>query len=190
MNIWQVGDVTITRVIEMEITGGTRFILPQATPSAIEDMEWMVPHFATAEGKLIMSVHALVVDTPSQRIIVDTCIGNDKSRSIPTWSHLQLPFLEDLEKAGYPRETIDTVLCTHLHVDHVGWNTMLVDGQWVPTFPNARYLIAKEEFEYWDREADPNDADNIMDDSVRPIFEHGLADLVGLTHQICPEVRL
>ena len=83
MNIWQVGDVTITRVIEMEITGGTRFILPQATPSAIEDMEWMVPHFATAEGKLIMSVHALVVDTPSQRIIVDTCIGNDKSRSIP-----------------------------------------------------------------------------------------------------------
>ena len=69
MNIWQVGDVTITRVIEMEITGGTRFILPQATPSAIEDMEWMVPHFATAEGKLIMSVHALVVDTPSQRII-------------------------------------------------------------------------------------------------------------------------
>ena len=91
MNICQVGDVTITRVIEMEITGGTRFILPQATPSAIEDMEWMVPHFATAEGKLIMSVHALVVDTPSQRIIVDTCIGNDKSRSIPTWSHLQLP---------------------------------------------------------------------------------------------------
>ena len=64
MNIWQVGDVTITRVIEMEITGGTRFILPQATPSAIEDMEWMVPHFATAGGKLIMSVHALVVDTP------------------------------------------------------------------------------------------------------------------------------
>jgi len=190
MNIWQVGDVTITRVIEMEITGGTRFILPQATPSAIEDMEWMVPHFATAEGKLIMSVHALVVDTPSQRIIVDTCIGNDKSRSIPTWSHLQLPFLADLEKAGYPRETIDTVLCTHLHVDHVGWNTMLVDGQWIPTFPNARYLIAKEEFEYWDREADPNDPDNIMDDSVRPIFEHGLADLVDLTHQICPEVRL
>ena len=174
----------------MEITGGTRFILPQATPSAIEDMEWMVPHFATAEGKLIMSVHALVVDTPSQRIIVDTCIGNDKSRSIPTWSHLQLPFLADLEKAGYPRETIDTVLCTHLHVDHVGWNTMLVDGQWIPTFLNARYLIAKEEFEYWDREADPNDADNIMDDSVRPIFEHGLADLVDLTHQICPEVRL
>ena len=67
---------------------------------------------------------------------------------------------------------------------------MLVDGQWIPTFPNARYLIAKEEFEYWDREADPNDADNIMDDSVRPIFEHGLADLVDLTHQICPEVRL
>ena len=64
---------------------------------------------------------------------------------------------------------------------------MLVDGQWIPTFPNARYLIAKEEFEYWDREADPNDADNIMDDSVRPIFEHGLADLVDLTHQICPE---
>ena len=108
-------------------------------------------------------------------IIIDTCIGNDKSRSIPTWSHLQLPFLEDLEKAGY-RETIDTVLC-HLHVDHVGWNTMLVDGNGCLLFPML-VIIAKGNLECWDREADPNDADNIMDDSVRPIFEHCLADLV------------
>jgi len=190
MNVWQIGNVKITRVIEMEVAGGTRFILPQATPEAISDMAWMVPHFATPEGKLIMSIHALVIETPDRRIIVDTCIGNDKERSVPAWSHLQLPFLEDLEKAGYPRESIDTVLCTHLHVDHVGWNTMLVDGQWVPTFPNARYLIAKEEFDYWDSEEADELNDGIMMDSVRPVFDHGLAELVDQCHQICPEVRL
>ena len=86
----------------------------------------------------------------SRRIVVDTCLGNDKQgRRIPTWNNLQGPFLADLAAAGYPRESIDTVLCTHLHVDHVGWNTMLVDGQWVPTFPQARYLMGRVEFEHW-----------------------------------------
>src|SRR5690606_23787808 len=133
MNRWQIGDVTITRIIEVEAIGGTRFILPQATPEAVQPLRWMVPHFATEAGRLIMSIHALVIDTGSRRIIVDTCIGNDKERKIPSWNMLQGSFLADLEAAGYPRDSIDTVLCTHLHVDHVGWNTMLVDGKWVPT---------------------------------------------------------
>jgi glyoxylase-like metal-dependent hydrolase (beta-lactamase superfamily II) len=141
-------------------------------------------------GNLVMSVHALVVDTGSRRIVVDTCIGNDKERSIPNWSHLQTSFLKDLENAGYSRESIDTVLCTHLHVDHVGWNTMLVDGAWLPTFPNARYLIARDEWHYWDaNDADPLNT-NVLDDSVRPVFEAGQVDLVEQTCQVCPEVRL
>ena len=106
----------------MEVKGGTRFILPQATRDAIKPMNWLIPHFADAEGNLIMSIHALVVETPTRKMVVDTCIGNDKQRSIPNWTNLQLPFLEDLAKAGYPRQVIDTVVCTHLHVDHVGWN--------------------------------------------------------------------
>ncbi len=190
MNTWQIGDVKVTRVVELEIPGGTRFLLPQAKPEAILPIEWLRPHFATDDGKLILSIHALLVETPAKKIIVDTCIGNDKQRSIPTLTNLQLPFLEDLKKAGYEREAIDTVLCTHLHVDHVGWNTMLVDGEWIPTFPNARYLIAKTEFEYWDGEAPEDINAGVFDDSVKPVFDAGLVDLVDTNHQVCGEVRL
>ena len=191
MNQWQIGDVKITRIVEMEVAGGSRFILPDATRDACKPLSWMNPHFMDDEGNLIMSIHALVVDTGSRRILVDTCIGNDKQRSIPNWSNLQTSFLEDLEAAGYPRESIDTVLCTHLHVDHVGWNTMLVDGEWIPTFSNARYLVAEQEFNYWDGEgADDELNRGIMDDSVRPIVDAGLMDFVSLEHQVCEEVYL
>ena len=100
MNQWQVGDVKITRIIEMEIPGGTRFLLPDATREAVKPIDWLAPCFMDGEGNLIMSIHALVVETPARRIVVDTCIGNDENRNIPAWSNLQLPFLEDLARAG------------------------------------------------------------------------------------------
>jgi glyoxylase-like metal-dependent hydrolase (beta-lactamase superfamily II) len=189
---WRVGEVTITRILELEATGGTRFILPQATPEVIREIAWLSPHFADENGKLRMSIHALVVEAPGRRIIVDTCIGNDKQRDIPTWSGLQTNFLADLEAAGFAPETIDTVLCTHLHVDHVGWNTKLVDGRWVPTFPKARYLIGRSEFEYWQaEEAETEHPERSpFHDSVKPVFEAGLVDLVETDHQVCPEVSL
>jgi len=189
MNQWQVGKVKITRVIEMEVTGGSRFILPQATREAIMPMKWLYPHFADAKGNLIMSIHSLIIETPDRKMIVDTCIGNDKERNIPNWSNLQLPFLEDLKKAGYDRKDIDTVMCTHLHVDHVGWNTMLVDGQWQPTFPNARYLMGEKEYEYWNLEDSDPQYQVLMADSVRPVVEAGLVDFVGMEHKVCEEIR-
>jgi glyoxylase-like metal-dependent hydrolase (beta-lactamase superfamily II) len=189
VNRWEIGNVKITRIVELEITGGTRFILPDATRDAVKDMKWMAPHFMDDEGNLVMSVHALVVETPDRKIMVDTCIGNDKERSIPGWNKLQLPFLADLKKAGYGRDDIDTVLCTHLHVDHVGWNTMLVDGKWVPTFPNARYLIGRQEYEHWAKEGD-DEQQAILGDSVQPIFDGGLATLVEMNHRISDEIRL
>jgi len=189
MNQWQIGNVKVTRVVEMEVAGGSRFILPQATRDEVKKIPWLAPHFADEEGNLIMSVHALVVETPTRKMVVDTCIGNDKQRRFPNWSNLQLPFLEDLKKAGYDREDIDTVMCTHLHVDHVGWNTMLVDDEWIPTFPNARYLMAKPEYEYWDAE-EADEEEDIMSDSVRPVFDAGLVDLVDVNHQVCEEVFL
>jgi glyoxylase-like metal-dependent hydrolase (beta-lactamase superfamily II) len=146
---WRIGDVTVTKIVELEVTGGSRFILPEATRDAILPIAWLRPHFADDEGRLRMSIHTFAVETPTRRIIVDTCLGNDKqNRRIPAWNNLQGPFLADLAAAGYPRESIDTVLCTHLHVDHVGWNTMLVGGKWVPTFPRARYLMGRVEFEH------------------------------------------
>ncbi|MFN3238894.1 MAG: hypothetical protein ACE37D_17790, partial [Pseudomonadales bacterium] len=111
---WQVGDVKITRIVELEATGGSRFILPDATPEAVREIPWLQPHFANAEGKLIMSVHALVLEVGDQLIVVDTCIGNDKERSNPSWNKLQLPFLRDFADAGFDRMQVDTVLCTHL----------------------------------------------------------------------------
>lgn len=190
MQQWQIGKVKVTRIIELEVAGGTRFILPQATPEAVKPMQWMVPHFATEDGKLIMSVHALVIETPERLMLVDTCIGNDKVRSIPAWNLRHGPFLQELAKAGYVPEQFDTIMCTHLHVDHVGWNTRLIDGIWVPTFPNARYLIGKQEFQYWS-EVDPTTmGEDIMSDSIQPVLEAGLVDLVASDHRVSREVRL
>lgn len=190
MQSWQIGKVKVTKIVEMEVPGGTKFILPDATKEACLPIEWMKPHFMTEDGRLIMSIHALVIETPDRRIVVDTCIGNDKKRRIPAWTDLSLPFLEDMAAAGYPVDSIDTVMCTHLHVDHVGWNTRLVDGKWVPTFENARYLMATPEFDYWRDQDTDQDSQDIFADSVQPVFEAGLVDFVETTHQICPEVRL
>ena len=189
MNRWQIGNIKITQVVEVEAMGGTRFILPQATPEAIQPIDWLIPHFASKEGKLIMSIHALIIDTGERRIIVDTCLGNDKKREIPAWNMLQTSFLADIEAAGYRRESIDTVLCTHLHVDHVGWNTMLVDGEWVPTFPNARYLIGEKEWAHWSS-ASQDEFGDVIGDSVAPIVDAGLADFVSMEHQICDGISL
>ncbi len=124
-------------------------------------------------GNPVMSIHALVVDTGGRRIVIDTCIGNDKERAIPAWSNLQTGFLADLEAAGYPASSIDTVLCTHLHVDHVGRNTRLVDGEWVPSFPEARYLLGEIEWNYW---SGRDSADPVLADSVRPVLDAGLVE--------------
>lgn len=190
MQSWKIGKVKVTKIVEMEVPGGTRFILPDATKEACLPIEWMKPNFMTEEGRLIMSIHALVIETPDRRIVVDTCIGNDKQRELENWTNLSLPFLEDMEKAGYPVDSIDTVMCTHLHVDHVGWNTRLEGDKWVPTFTGARYLMAEPEFNYWRAKDDDPASQQIFADSVQPVFDAGLVDFVSTTHQICPEVKL
>jgi len=191
MQSWRVGDVTITKLVELEATGGSRFLLPMATPEAILPITWLRPHFADEEGRLRMSIHAFIVQTPERRIVVDTCLGNDKqNRRIPTWNNLQGPFLRDLAEAGFPRESIDTVLCTHLHVDHVGWNTMKVGDRWMPTFPQARYLMGRKEFEHWTGDTGRADMAHILADSVLPVYDAGLVDLVETDHRLCPEISL
>jgi hypothetical protein len=174
---WHIGDVTITRFIEIETYGGKEYILPQATPEALRKLAWLCPHFADAEGRIRMSIHSFLVETPTRRIIVDTGMGNDKqNRGQPSWNARKGPYLEQLAAAGCPPDTIDTVLCTHLHVDHVGWNTVLSDGRWIPTFRNARYLMGRVEFDYWKDVRDPALA-QIFDDSVRPVADAGLVDV-------------
>lgn len=191
MQKWQVGDVSVTKILEMETAGGAEWILPDAIPDAVKEMEWLHPHFMNDEGQLKFSVHALVVDTPDRRIVVDTCVGNEKERMpYKDWHQLQTTFLDDFRAAGFDTESVDNVLCTHLHVDHVGWNTMLVDGKWLPTFPKARYLIARDEFEFWRDQKDEAFQQIVMGDSVNPVFEAGLMDLVDTDHKVCEEVDL
>lgn len=189
-NRWAIGRARITRVVEVEGPTPGAFIFRDAVPERIQEIGWLQPHFATASGKLLTSVHALVIESEGRRILVDTCIGNDKQRpAIPNWHLRQGSFLRDLVAAGFPPESIDTVVCTHLHVDHVGWNTMLVGNRWVPTFRRARYLIGAEEWAYWEDHPDPFGGD-IVGDSIRPVLDAGLVDLVASDHRITDEVRL
>jgi glyoxylase-like metal-dependent hydrolase (beta-lactamase superfamily II) len=188
---WTVGNVKITKVVELETVGSTRFILPLATNEEIRKLPWLIPHFATEEGRLKMSIHSLVVETPSRRIVVDNGLGNDKEgRSVPTWNNRKGPFLETMKAAGFPPDSIDTVLCTHLHVDHVGWNTTLAGGKWVPTFANARYVFGKIEYEHWRDHSDESDKVAVFKDSVKPIVDAGKADLVAGDASLSDEIAL
>jgi glyoxylase-like metal-dependent hydrolase (beta-lactamase superfamily II) len=189
---WQVGRVKVTRIAELEIPIAYDPAAPfmrDAGPQALRTMSWLYPNFVTAADALILSVHALLVDAPGLRLVVDTCIGNDRARGITGGVALQTPFLQRLEAAGWSRDGVDAVVCTHLHVDHVGWNTMLEDGRWVPTFPKARYLIGRAELAHWRAEGDAAQQ-VILGDSVQPIFDAGLAELVDADHRLSPEVWL
>jgi glyoxylase-like metal-dependent hydrolase (beta-lactamase superfamily II) len=190
--IWKIGDVTVTRIVESEIPvpyDKKAAFLRQATPEALRRMPWLQPHFVTDEGHLRISIHALLVEAPGLTLVVDTCIGNDKPRALNRGVALQTSFLKDLEAAGCRRESVNAVVCTHLHVDHVGWNTMLQHGRWVPTFPNARYLIGKQEYAHW-RASKDAEQQAILADSVQPIFDHRQAELVDMNHKLSPEIRL
>ena len=163
-------------------------IVPDLTAANLATVPWCRPHFATADGQVVMSIHALVIESDGRRI-VDTCVGNDKTLNIPNWNKRQGPFLADLAAAGFAADAIDTVLCTHLHVDHVGWNTKLENGRWVPTFPNARYLWHRAEYEHW-LVTDQSMYGPVVQESVLPVYEAGLVDLVEPTHAVTSEVRL
>ncbi len=190
MNRWKIGEASITRVIESEAPWDGTLLLPEATAANVrKERDWLHPTFTDDAGWLRMSIHAFVIESRGKRIVVDTCIGNDKERPIPEWNRKQWPFLANLEQAGYPRESVDLVLCTHLHVDHVGWNTMLRGGRWVPTFPNATYLIGGTEWDFFSTAEEPF-LKGPVDDSVRPVVAAGMSQLVDDAHRLTDEVWL
>jgi hypothetical protein len=131
---WTVGNVRITRIVEHEVPVELTGLLPDATPDALErHRSWLAPHFLNVDGRATLSIHGLVVESAGQRILVDTCVGDRTVAGYEEFSRGARPFLRDLEAAGFPPASIDVVLCTHMHFDHVGWNTIRVDGRWVPT---------------------------------------------------------
>lgn len=190
---WKIGDVEVARIVEVnDHRDPMTMLLAEGTPQFVQQFEWLRPHFATPEGGMRISFQCFAVSSRGRRIMIDTCIGADRQREFPIFCNMKTTFLDDLAAAGFAPGTIDTVLCTHLHFDHIGWNTRLVSGRWVPTFPRARYLFGQREWEHWQhlrRTGGYHDFAHI-EDSIEPILEAGLADFVGPEHRITDEVWL
>jgi glyoxylase-like metal-dependent hydrolase (beta-lactamase superfamily II) len=177
----RLGEVTIERVVEIgRSTFPTTMMLPDATPEAIaRHHHWLKPDFFDETvGDLGSRIQSFVVRTPEHTILIDTGVGNGKARPTnPVWNMRSGTYLDDLAAVGVKPEDVDYVICTHLHVDHVGWNTRFVNGRWTPTFPRATYVMAGEEWEYW-RSEQAADEFGCIDDSVLPIVEAGRTKLV------------
>ena len=186
MQIIRIGDFEVHRISEFE----GPFIAPEVffpdyEPAVLKANPDMAgPRLVDpASGKLVFSFHSFVVKTGRHTILIDSCLGNDKERPTrPQFHRMRSPFLADLATAGVKPEDIDYVMCTHLHWDHVGWNTRLENGRWVPTFPNARYIMAKREFEHWQafsQSGEDSPHARAFEDSVLPVVRTGQSELVN-----------
>ena len=187
---WTVGEARVTSVVEAQTEGiPPSFFFPDADEDAVRRHDWLVPHFADAEGRIGMRVQAFVVEVDGRLIVVDPCVGNGKPREMPYWDDQHWPFMERFEAAGFDRADVEMVVHTHLHVDHVGWDTHLLDGHWVPTFARARHLYVATELDAQAAE-EGIEARRIRDDSIVPIFEAGLADIVEADADLGSGLRL
>lgn len=194
MTALNVGDLTIHRIIEQETTFLPALnMLPGLTPETLAgNRRWLQKAGAIdADDVFILAFQSYVVRTPHHTILVDTCIGNDKPRPGRDKWHMKTDdtYMRALNAAGLRLEDIDFVMCTHLHVDHVGWNTRLANGRWVPTFPNARYVFAKSEFDYWTGQ-NAKAPVAPFGDSVLPVVAAQKADIVRDDFRIGDHVRL
>jgi glyoxylase-like metal-dependent hydrolase (beta-lactamase superfamily II) len=191
---WVIGSVSVTRVLEQDAGFPAGGFFPSASPEVLAGHEdWLKPWALDDDGRLRISIQALCVESEGRRIVVDTCVGQRPLPDLYASMSNDGSFLTALADAGFAREDVDAVVCTHLHFDHVGWNTMLVDGAWVPTFPNARYLVARLEYEHW---RDATDAARAaasaitFADAVEPLFAFGVVDLVDVDHALTDTVSL
>jgi glyoxylase-like metal-dependent hydrolase (beta-lactamase superfamily II) len=190
---WQVGDVQIARIAEIYgFEDNMSMLLKDATAEFVKQFAWLRPHFATPEGLMILSFQCFVLRSQGRNVMIDTCIGSDRKREYDVFCNLKTTFLEDLAAAGFPAESINAVLCTHLHFDHVGWNTRLVDGKWVPTFPQARYLFGQKEYDHWVHMRNTGGYHDFehMHDSIDPVIEAGLVDFITPDYRVTDEVTL
>ncbi len=190
---WHVGDVHIARIVEVDAwEDDITMCIPDATPELVKSLPWLQPHFATPAGRMLLSFQCFVLRSQGRNVMIDTCIGADREREFPVFTHMQTTFLDDLAAAGFPHESITDVLCTHLHFDHVGWNTRLVDGKWVPTFPTARYYFGRKEWAHWKHLLDTDGYHHMahVKDSIEPIFEAGLVELIDPEFKVTEELSL
>lgn len=185
----KVGDVEVWRILDLH----EPFLTPEELyPTAGPDVSAIMESYAPGclcqhSGQLILPIQGFLLKTPSHLILVDSCVGNDKTISaLPNWhQRSDNRFESSLKSAGVSFEDIDYVLCTHLHTDHVGWNTRRIDGRWVPTFPKARYLMPAA-----DEEVERLGNGDMYLESVLPVVEAGQAELVQADHMLGDHVKL
>jgi glyoxylase-like metal-dependent hydrolase (beta-lactamase superfamily II) len=183
----QIGSTVIHRIVEQEAPFFPAFqFFPTLSKELYEENRgWLQPHFIDASDRVMLCIQSYLVQTPHHNILIDSCVGNDKPRPTrPFWNMMNSDrFEKGLAAAGVGIGDIDFVMCTHLHTDHVGWNTKLENGRWVPTFPKARYVFADRELAYWTkRQQDDPAACPWVEDSVLPIVAAKRADVVKSAH--------
>jgi glyoxylase-like metal-dependent hydrolase (beta-lactamase superfamily II) len=188
MRTLSIGDVTITSIIERDGPWRTPEVMfppydPELGKKHIAELE--PETFDVASGKMVITYQTFIVRTPKHTVLIDTCTGEDKGYPAPMDFPKQ-PWLDNLRAAGLGFEDIDYVFCTHLHIDHCGWNTVLRNGRWVPTFPNAKYVFHKAEYAHWEEatKRGTNPPGNVWTYNCRPIVEAGQALLVDDTYQL------
>jgi len=189
-----IGDYEVYHVPEIAIPTSPRWLLPSADPADIDAAKAALsPAFFGEDGRLVQSVHTYVVRGAGRTILIDTGVGNGKSRAggIPAFDMLDTTFLARLSAMGVNPGDVDTVLCTHMHVDHLGWDTVREGDHWAPTFPNARYVFARDEYEAFTAAVEREDAGSklIWDDTIEPIADAGLVDLVESDSEFSPALR-
>lgn len=192
---WKFETATLSRIIESESPLLSPFeLFAECTPELLDqNRSWLIPRFQdSASGLLQISIQSFLIRQNGLTILVDACGGNHKNRVRPFFNQRDWPWMQRLREAGASPDEIDVVLCSHLHVDHVGWNTRLENGTWVPTFPNARYLVAEREWDHW-RKAGPTAltrTGDYMVDSVLPVFASGQAELISDGYDITTNVQV
>ena len=179
---WTIGAVRMTALVEAETSGiPPQFFFPDITPDDIRGVGWLGddPGVADADNAtMAMRVQAFVLEVGGRTVLVDPCVGNGKRRNLPFWNDLSTPWLERFHAAGFTEDGIDLVVHTHLHEDHIGWDTRLVDGEWVPTFPGARHLYVAAELD-WAAAPEQQAREGSYLDSIEPVLRAGLADIVA-----------
>lgn len=190
---WQIGEVEIFQIVEMEENEIFSSFIPEAKHENIKKIPWLYPNFADERGELKALVQSFLIKSSGKNILIDTCNGNAKDRpNVKEWSNLNTDYLNKFYSVGIKLEEIDFVACTHLHFDHVGWNTKKENGEYKPTFPNAKYLFSKQEYEYWIKKPEKEMIDdfNGIDDSVTPIVNAGLAQFIVDDYKLDNQISL
>jgi glyoxylase-like metal-dependent hydrolase (beta-lactamase superfamily II) len=195
---WRVGDVTITKVVEREMSFPIEFlgqVLPSASRTEIETLQWLRPDYV-CDGATQVGYYSFLIQTSEAKVVVDTAVGNSKARALERFNMLDTAYPANFRAVWNPVD-VDAVVSTHLHPDHVGWNTRAEGGAWVPTFASATYYLVELEYRYWKRFVDCNDpvnpafdAVNVFNDSILPVVDAGLVSFVGPDAAITPEISL